>query len=65
MQITFRCPAAGSDRSTGYLKISHPTLYTMMERNEVSVAKVGGSFLFSPVALDEWVKKQREESIGV
>ena len=57
-------PLMNSKQAAEYLKISHRTLYEFLERNEVPVAKVGGSLLFSPVALDEWAKKQMERSIS-
>ena len=57
-------PLMNGKQVAEYLKISHRTLYELLERNEVPVAKVGGSLLFSPVALDEWAKKQMERSIS-
>ncbi len=58
-------PLMNSKQAAEYLRISHRTLYKMIERKEVPVAKVGGSLLFSPEALDEWVKNRIEDSIAV
>jgi excisionase family DNA binding protein len=46
-----------------YLKVTERTIYRLAGGKQIPAFKVGGSWRFSKVDIDEWIKRQSMESI--
>ena len=46
-----------------YLKVTERTIYRLAGARQIPAFKVGGSWRFSKVDIDEWIKRQSMESI--
>jgi excisionase family DNA binding protein len=46
-----------------YLKVTERTIYRLAGAKQIPAFKVGGSWRFSKVDIDEWIKRQSMESI--
>ena len=57
-------PLLNIKEAAEYLNISHHKLYKLVEQRAVPAARIGGSWRFAPEALDEWVRKRMEDSMG-
>lgn len=41
-----------------YLKVSEKTIYRMVSRNEIPAFKMGTTWRFQKLAIEEWIKNQ-------
>ena len=46
-----------------YLKVTERTIYRLAGAKQIPAFKVGGSWRFSKVDIDEWIKKQSLEGL--
>ncbi len=47
----------------GYLKVTERTIYRLAGAKQIPAFKVGGSWRFSKVDIDGWIKRQSMEAI--
>lgn len=47
-----------------YLKVTERTIYRLAGAKKIPSFKVGGSWRFSKVDIDTWIKKQSEQDQG-
>ena len=47
-----------------YLKVTERTIYRLAGTKKIPSFKVGGSWRFSKMDIDEWIKKQSLEGLG-
>ena len=45
-----------------YLNVSESAINTLIAKKEIPYTKVGGSIRFITESIDEWLKKQQDES---
>ena len=45
----------------GYLKVTERTIYRLAGAKKIPAFKVGGSWRFSKVDIDEWIKRQSHD----